>query len=448
MKDKLKFLTKQSLDKKIKTKWFVGVNIFLLVLLIVLVNIDRIVTFFGGDFNEEISVIVHDEVGGYDAFKTYFESSAESLGEMKNYKVELSSDSLENLQNSLEKDDNKIIVSLEVDPTNYLKGQMISFDEIGTISTQLIQSSINTLKQEIAIRESGLTEEQIMSLTSPATIETVLTNPDKENEANKDLIAAGVIMIIILPSFFLILTLVQMIGSEVNDEKTTRSMEIIISNVSPQTHFLSKVFSSTLFVIIQGVLLILEAIVAVLVRVFTSGGMNSGVASGDIASQISSILTQVSDSGILTTVMQGLPWILLLFLFSFVLYAIVAGVLASMTTSMEDFQQLQTPIMLVIMAGYYLAIMASQFEGALFIKIMSYIPMISFMVSPALFMLGQIGIWELVISTLITIVCTWVFFKYGLRIYKVGILNYSSSKLWKKMWKSLKTKEPKKKANA
>ena len=448
MKDKLKFLTKQSLDKKIKTKWFVGVNIFLLVLLIVLVNIDRIVTFFGGDFNEEISVIVHDEVEGYDAFKTYFESSAESLGEMKNYKVELSSDSLENLQNSLEKDDNKIIVSLEVDPTNYLKGQMISFDEVGTISTQLIQSSINTLKQEIAIRESGLTEEQIMSLTSPATIETVLTNPDKENEANKDLIAAGVIMIIILPSFFLILTLVQMIGSEVNDEKTTRSMEIIISNVSPQTHFLSKVFSSTLFVIIQGVLLILEAIVAVLVRVFTSGGMNLGGASGDIASQISSILTQVSDSGILTTVMQGLPWILLLFLFSFVLYAIVAGVLASMTTSMEDFQQLQTPIMLVIMAGYYLAIMASQFEGALFIKIMSYIPMISFMVSPALFMLGQIGIWELVISTLITIVCTWVFFKYGLRIYKVGILNYSSSKLWKKMWKSLKTKEPKKKANA
>ncbi len=448
MKDKLKFLTKQSLDKKIKTKWFVGVNIFLLVLLIVLVNIDRIVTFFGGDFNEEISVIVHDEVGGYDAFKTYFESSAESLGEMKNYKVELSSDSLENLQNSLEKDDNKIIVSLEVDPTNYLKGQMISFDEIGTISTQLIQSSINTLKQEIAIRESGLTEEQIMSLTSPATIETVLTNPDKENEANKDLIAAGVIMIIILPSFFLILTLVQMIGSEVNDEKTTRSMEIIISNVSPQTHFLSKVFSSTLFVIIQGVLLILEAIVAVLVRVFTSGGMNLGGASGNIASQISSILTQVSDSGILTTVMQGLPWILLLFLFSFILYAIVAGVLASMTTSMEDFQQLQTPIMLVIMAGYYLAIMASQFEGALFIKIMSYIPMISFMVSPALFMLGQIGIWELVISTLITIVCTWVFFKYGLRIYKVGILNYSSSKLWKKMWKSLKTKEPKKKANA
>ena len=29
-------------------------------------------------------------------------------------------------------------------------------------------------------------------------------------------------------------------------------------------------------------------------------------------------------------------------------------------------------------------------------------------------------------------------YKYGLRIYKAGILNYSSSNLWKKMFKSLK----------
>ena len=49
----------------------------------------------------------------------------------------------------------------------------------------------------------------------------------------------------------LIIFLVQMIGAEVNEEKTTKSMEIIISNVSPKTHFLSKVLSSNLFVIIQ-----------------------------------------------------------------------------------------------------------------------------------------------------------------------------------------------------
>ena len=149
----------------------------------------------------------------------------------------------------------------------------------------------------------------------------------------------------------------------------------------------------------------------------------------------------VKETGILSSLIQGLPFIILLFVFSFVSYAIMAGVLASMTTSIEDFQQLQTPIMMIIMVGYYLAIMASQFEGALFIKMVSYLPMLSFLLSPVLFILGQISIIELGITAAITGIFTFILFKYGLRIYKVGILNYSSSKLWKKMFKSLKTKE-------
>ena len=56
-------------------------------------------------------------------------------------------------------------------------------------------------------------------------------------------------------------------------------------------------------------------------------------------------------------------------------------------------------------------------------------------------MLGQIDILSIVISSLITIICTIVTFYYGLRIYKVGILNYSSTKLWGKMFKSLKNKK-------
>ena len=61
----------------------------------------------------------------------------------------------------------------------------------------------------------------------------------------------------------LIIFLVQMIGAEVNEEKTTKSMEIIISNVSPKTHFLSKVLSSNLFVIIQGLLLFVFGLIGI-----------------------------------------------------------------------------------------------------------------------------------------------------------------------------------------
>lgn len=439
MKDKLKFLTKQSLDKKIKTKWFKAVNILLLVLLIVITNVDRIVSFFGGDFESQITILVKDDINGYDYFKQSFESIASSLGEMKDFKVEQTTEDIETLKTNLDKENETILVQFLKDDQNYMKAEIISYDDIGTISKQLITSAITSLKESIAFANSGLSEEQILALTTPVSITSITTNPDIENAENKDLIATGVILVIILPCFFLILMLIQMIGAEVNDEKTTRSMEIIISNVPPKVHFLSKIYASTAFVILQGLLLILYTLIALIIRGLLNGG--GGLVSGEVTSSVSKILQMVKETGILSSLVQGLPFIILLFVFSFVSYAIMAGVLASMTTSIEDFQQLQTPIMMIIMVGYYLAIMASQFEGALFIKMVSYLPMLSFLLSPVLFILGQISIIELGITAAITGIFTFILFKYGLRIYKVGILNYSSSKLWKKMFKSLKTKE-------
>ena len=61
MKSKLWYLTNVSLKKKMKTKWFVAANLVLLVLIVGFVNIDSIIGFFGGDFNEDQKIIVLDE---------------------------------------------------------------------------------------------------------------------------------------------------------------------------------------------------------------------------------------------------------------------------------------------------------------------------------------------------------------------------------------------------
>ena len=43
MKNKLKLLIKDGLNKKINTKWFKAVNIILLVVIVALINIDNII---------------------------------------------------------------------------------------------------------------------------------------------------------------------------------------------------------------------------------------------------------------------------------------------------------------------------------------------------------------------------------------------------------------------
>ena len=66
MKNKLKFLIKHSLSKKIGTKWFKAINVLLCILIISMANIDRLITAFGGDFNKDTNVYIKDNVGVYE----------------------------------------------------------------------------------------------------------------------------------------------------------------------------------------------------------------------------------------------------------------------------------------------------------------------------------------------------------------------------------------------
>ena len=71
---------------------------------------------------------------------------------------------------------------------------------------------------------------------------------------------------------------------------------------------------------------------------------------------------------------------------------------------------------------------------------MGYIPLVSSMLAPTLYVLGEITIVDLLISIALLIGLIYLLIRYGLRIYKVGILNYSGVGLWKKMAKAIKEK--------
>ena len=58
---KLWYLVGVSLKRKVKTKWFVIANILLAAMIIGVMNIDTIITAFGGDFNEKTTIYVLDE---------------------------------------------------------------------------------------------------------------------------------------------------------------------------------------------------------------------------------------------------------------------------------------------------------------------------------------------------------------------------------------------------
>ena len=432
MKNKFKYLVKYSLKKKIDTKWFKIVNVLLLILIVFLVNMDYLINLFGGDFEDKEKIYVVDNVGSFNTFSNYFNALASELDNGE-YEIILDQDIL---QDEKEIDD-EVVVVLNPSNTEYLAGEIVSFDTVSRTTYEMIVNSMNAVKSELVLNTSGLTPEQIASLTSPVEITERVLNTDAQNNETKENVGAIVTTVLIVPFFILIITMVQMLGAEINDEKTSRGMEIIISSVPAKTHFISKVIAALSYVLIQGVLLLAFCGIAMLLR----SVLATSATSSTTVSMFSEVITMLKSAGIFSLLAKGSIVLIILFVVSFIAYAIAAAILASMTTNIEDFQQLQTPLMIIMMVGYYVALMAVMFDGSIFIEIMAYIPLLSVMIAPTLYLIGEMSLLSLALATLLTVVVTYFLYKYGLRIYKVGILNYSSSKLWHKMFKSLGNKE-------
>lgn len=428
MKSKFGYLLKVSLKKKVDTKWFKVINVLLALLLIFLINIDHVISFFGGDFNEKDKIYVVDEAGAYDTFKNYFDILAKSL-EIDNIEVVLDNNKI----NEKDDIDEDIILVIKKDQVNYITGEVISYDTVSRNTYEVIVNSLNTVKSEIALKESGISPDELEAITSPVNItETILDEDAKDNET-REMINSVVTTIVVIPFFLLTVSMVQMIGAEINDEKSSRGMEIIVSSVPIKTHFLAKVTAALSFALIQGILMIVYAVLGIFIRSLIGSAGGAGV--GSIITEFMALL---EDAGIFNLLLKGCIPLIILFIFSFLAYAITTATLASMTTNNEDFQQLQTPLMLIMMIGYYMALMSVVFDGSLFINILGYVPLISIMIAPTLYLTGVMSLAGLCASALITVVTSGILYRYGLRIYKVGILNYSSSKLWKKMFKSLR----------
>ena len=427
--NKLGFLTKYSLGKKIKSKWFIVVNIIILVVISALINMDSIIKLFGGDFNNNEEILVIDNIGVLETFKDIYAINNEYLKSETKYSIEEYKEGYDSAIEEI-KDTDKILIVIDKDETNYITSKLITNSSMDTITYTIISNTLDSVKREEVLKSYNITNEMYEKIESKVEVERIIL--DSEN-TDDNMLTNLVVTIITMPFFFLTVYLVQMIGAEINEEKSTKSMEIIISNVSAKTHFISKIISSNVFVLIQGALLIIYCIIGIIIRYFVSGSIINS-----LPVELTTLGSTLSSSGIMDNIKIALPLMLLLLIITLFAYSIVSGVLASVTTNMEDYQQIQTPIVLILLAGFYLSSLASIFKGSIFIKVASYLPFISSLLAPTMYTLGEFSLFDMLISILLMVVTILLLMKYGFRIYKVGILNYSDNNLWKKIFKSMK----------
>lgn len=438
MENKFKFLTKHSLIKKLKNKWFLIANIILLIVSVMLVNIDSLVSLFGGDFNKPLNIKILDNAGYYENVKIGLENAQSYITQEK---VKITK--VNNLDKAKKKIKDTQDILLVINPSNNVYDiEFITDSYIDNTKYQTIVNSLNNTKQSIALDLSLIDKEKLKEISSSVLVKRSFINKEKtQDEENTRTFLSFASIVIALPCFVLIMYLIQMIGAEINEEKSTRTMEIIIGNVSSKIHFFSKVLSSNLFVLIQGILILLYSAFGLIIRKLTNTSTIS-TSMNDILStlDLNGVIQMIEKSDLVNKLGYIVPLIIILLLLSFLAYSLLAGVLASMTTNMENYQQLQTPLMIISLAGFYLIIISSMFPGSVLVKIASVVPLMSISLAPSLLLSGQISVSIMIIAIVLLILFNFILIKFGLKIYKVGILNYSENDLWKKMFKAVKEK--------
>ena len=175
MENKFKFLTKYSLSRKLKNKWFLIANVIVAVVIICLINIDHIIGFFGGDFNKPLTINIKDNTGYYETIKNGLSSIEKYLPDSK-IKIK----KVTNIKETKKKikDTKNIILVINKD-ANIFKVDIISDDYIDKVKYQSIISTLNAVKNIIALEDLGIDEEKLKEVNEEIKVNRMFLDKSK-----------------------------------------------------------------------------------------------------------------------------------------------------------------------------------------------------------------------------------------------------------------------------
>ena len=213
------------------------------------------------------------------------------------------------------------------------------------------------------------------------------------------------VMIILM---FLVIALYgQMVATRVAAEKSSRTMEVLATSVSPAELLCGKVMGVGLAGLMQMGIFI--GCAAAIIKHMLSRSAALSV----IAEQILSI------SGF------DIACLVLFFVLGFLVYAFIFGALGSMVSQLEDLSGVVALPTYVFMAGYMISALSSvSSEPGVLMRVASFVPFWSPVTMFARMSMEPVGMAEIIISLLLLVATVALTAWLSARIYRSGMLRY------------------------
>lgn len=276
-----------------------------------------------------------------------------------------------------------------------------------------VTGTLNELQNQLNRSTASLSQEQEKRLAQTIQF-TEKIDEAKENKKFIQTMAAGAL------GFFLYMILITYAGvtaQEVASEKGTKIMEVVFSSIRASHYFYARMMALFLVILTH-------------IGIYVVGGLAAILLFKDLPFLAQSgILNHLGDAFSLNT--------LLFILVSLFMYVVLAAFLGSMVSRPEDSGKALSPLMILIMGGFFGVTALGAAGDNLILKIGSYIPFISTFFMPFRTINGYANGLEAWISLAITIAFAVTATGFIGRMYASLVLQTDDLGIWKTFKRAL-----------
>ena len=338
-----------------------------------------------------------------------------------------------------------------------VSADIFSLKPLGIELGEIVNSRINDAIE--AYRISTYDIEDLKVIMEEVKADVKLRSYTLDEEGKETINESGVFMIVSMVLGMIIYMFIVIFGgmvmSSVIEEKSSRVVEVLVSSVKATELMFGKIIGIALVAITQFLLWVVltAAIIGIVGSIAgpslladtapaTMVQMSAGVDAAQ-AEAIASAMSEPGEMSVILTTLKNMPiatilvCFLVFFVFGYMLYASLFAAIGSAVENEGDTQQLQIPVTIPILIGFFIAIYAFKAPESPLVFWGSMIPFTSPIVMLARLPFG-VPAWEIIVSIVLLIatvvLCAWI----SAKIYRVGILVFGKKSTFKDLWKWFK----------
>ena len=223
----------------------------------------------------------------------------------------------------------------------------------------------------------------------------------------------GLVMII----FMIIIMYGSMVATSVTQEKSNRTMEVLVTSVDTNLLFFAKVLAGAVAALIQSAVMLGTVLISYKINQDKWGGMLNMIL--DIPTNVLVVFALFGIGG-------------------FLFYTFIYGAMGALVSKTEDINKSAGGVQMVIMIVYFITLASLTNVDGIMIKVTSFLPVSSYSAMFARVAMGSVNTWEIVVSFIILVASIVVVGIIGAKIYRMGTLRYGNPIKLSNAFKSIK----------